>query len=332
MSYRFIIIGTGWRAAFYYRIIKALPNLFSLSCFVTTKEERVKDVEKQYNSKCYSNLDDALKEDHDGVILAVKKDDFMYYFRELANRNESALVETTFTQLTNEEREECLSLSKGKYIQTAEQYPYWPLYESLINIKDIIGPISYINLSSLHQHHASSIARKVLDISDVDALKIRKNEHTFNMIKTSSRLGRTTEGVSESYRRVIAEITTPDNKLFFYDFCTNLYHSKISFNSISIKGERGTILDNNIKYLSKDNEVLSDALVYHRDGEGDNSPLSLSHVTFAGKVVYRNPFKGIAFNDDEIALAKVMKLFSEKVDFYSAEEGIKDGILGCRLQ
>lgn len=56
--------------------------------------------------------------------------------------------------------------------------------------------------------------------------------------------------------------------------------------------------------------------------------MTISHVSLGHDVVYENDFYPSTLNDDEAAIAKMLRLFEENRLEYSISEGVKDARLG----
>ena len=64
----FIIIGGGWRAEFYLRIAKALPDLFRVSAICVRNKERAEYISEKFDVKVVSTIEDALKSPFDFIV------------------------------------------------------------------------------------------------------------------------------------------------------------------------------------------------------------------------------------------------------------------------
>ncbi|MCF0237728.1 MAG: hypothetical protein HUK24_03930, partial [Sphaerochaetaceae bacterium] len=62
-----------------------------------------------------------------------------------------------------------------------------------------------------------------------------------------------------------------------------------------------------------------------------NGKLSLSHITVLGNVVYKNPFYPAVLNDDETAIATLLKKIEAKQCTYTIKEAITDALMGRKL-
>ena len=322
---RFILIGTGWRAAFYSRIAKALPDRFSILGIYTRSEERALEL-KAKGENASTDLEALLSIEHDGVIVASGASGYTDLMLYLAERREKILTETTFLTLSEEDENKLSGLSA----LVLEQYWFTPLYASVRKCLPKIGRVDQVMLSALHNHHAASIIRGIFGLYD-EKPEVLSFDFPSSSIKTGSRKGREFEGESEGYTRKLRVLRFPEDRLYIHDFSTNQYHTYIFPARFEIRGERGTINEKGITYVNDEGILIKEDFVFHRDSEKINQRLYLSHVTLGSEVLYLNPFRGADLDDDEIALSLMLDAFARGENPYPIDEAIKDARLGRLL-
>ena len=64
-----VLIGTGWRAHFYMRIARLLPDLLQIVSIYTHTEERRREIDDE-GFEAFTDLDQALSYDHEAVIIS----------------------------------------------------------------------------------------------------------------------------------------------------------------------------------------------------------------------------------------------------------------------
>ena len=320
-----ILCGTGWRAAFYLRIAEAFPSLLSIEAIFTRSEERrIIFKEKGYNA-C-TDLSEALSFPHDIVIVASGKEGFYPLMKTLGEREEFVLSETTFLSLTEEELKD-LSTLKGA---VAEQYRYTPLFASSMAACKLIGDVSQLYLSGLHNHHAAAFARDVLHIDSESIRIVSSCDFPSSIVRTGSREGMVVESKMEPYTRKLRILQAGD-KLFINDFSSNQYHSYLYGRSFEIRGDRGVVNEREVRYVNEKGFVCVLPFAFHRDVSTGNGSLTLSHVTLGTQVVFRNPFYPANLNDDEIAIAEILRRISSGETYPTIQSGIEDARIGRLL-
>lgn len=70
---RFGLIGSGWRAEFYIRIAKAIPEKFELTGVVIRNREKGEEFARKFGVNVVQSLDGLLKSQPDYVVLSVKR-------------------------------------------------------------------------------------------------------------------------------------------------------------------------------------------------------------------------------------------------------------------
>ena len=317
----YILFGTGWRAMFYVRIATHLTSLLRINAIYTRR--------KDFSLPGFyvtDNAEDALSKPHDAVIVASGRIGFLETMKYLGKRGETILTETSFLTLTEEELKEVEDI-KG---YTLEQYPHFPLFSAVIKATERIGKVDQLKLSSLHNHHASAILRAILKENSIPK-DISAVDFPSSTIKTAGRGGRIKNGEREEYIRKIRIIRYPSNKLFIHDFSTNTYHSTLIRDKIEVRGERGIVDENGVRYVGKDGETIVMPFVFHRDTEFFASTMTLSHITLGSEVVFSNPFYPSPLSDDEIAVALLLQAFDKGCLEYSIQDGVLDVRIGRLL-
>lgn len=316
-----VLLGSGWRAAFYIRIARLLPEVLSVKKIYTRSFERAKELREE-GLDATNSLDEALACNHDMVIVSSGPTGFADLMRRLKADGETVFCETTFLSLSDDENREFEDM-KGF---SAEQYPFTPLYASVLASLDLIGEVRMLTLSGLHNHHAAAIARRILDLADRMPDEVHSVDIPSSIVKTSQRGGMVRTGEKEEYTRRL-RILRFGEKTFVNDFSSNQYHSYLFGKKLEVRGERGLITEEGVRFLDRNNLPVFMPFVFHRDDVFGNATLALSHVTLGDRTVFINPFYPENMNDDEIALATMLKTGRAP----SLREGILDARLGRLL-
>jgi len=70
---RYAIVGTGWRALFFIRAAKNLPELFEVTGVLTRTKERAEQFEREYGVKTFTDMDEMLGTNPEFVVTCVTK-------------------------------------------------------------------------------------------------------------------------------------------------------------------------------------------------------------------------------------------------------------------
>lgn len=302
----FVIIGGGWRAEFYLRIANALPENFNVSAICVRNPEKAKDIQKNFDVKVVNSVEDALESPCDFVVNCINKDDISDLSIELADKGYCVLAETPVIKPQ-------LGIHNYNNIQIAEQFHLKGTYQAIKRIIDsgIIGKVTHINMSMAHDYHAMSIIRFLLD--DYDEPVILGNfSLNDTMLETNGRNGEFAE------KKITDKIQTVrlyqfKNATAIYDYNKEQYFSPIRKDRMLIRGTRGEIENNHVRYFNENNEYVCSDIKYISSGLLDG--FYNDKIVFENKVLYDYPHKNARLTEEEIAIAEVlskMKNFIEK--------------------
>ncbi|MCT2536066.1 Gfo/Idh/MocA family oxidoreductase [Aquibacillus koreensis] len=337
---RFSIIGgNSFRANYFYRIAKALPEQFHISGAVVRNEAKAKEIEGKWDIRTYPTLSDLLeKETPDFVVVSVPPEACAKYLIELAELNMPALAETPPASdlegliLLHEK----LTL-RGAKVQVAEQYPLHPIQQARNSIIDsgLLGKVTEATVSISHFYHGISLIRKMLQAGFQNA-EIRGKGFRSNIVSGPSRAGYPTEEKIDSVTRDLAWIDF-GYKLGIYDFTDNQHRSWIRSNHLSVRGDRGEIFDNQVHMLADYQTPVHIDLKRINKGEYENHEGYFLYGILAGENwVYQNPFIPARLYDDEIAIAHCLCKMADYIEggpsFYSLAEASQDHYLGMKVE
>ena len=321
-----VLIGTGWRAHFYMRIARLLPDLLQIVSIYTHTEERRREIDDE-GFEAFTDLDQALSYDHEAVIISSGASGFFDLLRRLHERGENIVAETTFLSLSEEELGEVADYDG----MVREQYQYTPAFAALFKVlSQIEDQPDQLFLSGLHNHHSASIARRILNTGYQMPDEINSLTFPSRMVRTGSRNGMEKGMETEDYERKI-RVMRFGEKLFIHDFSSNQYHSYLFGRHFEVRGRSFVITEEGMKTIDDRGYPCFIPFVFHRDSSAGNGSLSLSHVSFGDRTVFENPYYPVNMNDDEIAMAMMIEHYSKGGNPYPFIEGIMDANLGRLL-
>ncbi|MFA6785128.1 MAG: Gfo/Idh/MocA family oxidoreductase [Sphaerochaeta sp.] len=329
---KIILIGYGWRSLFYYRIIKALPQQFTLVNWVLRSEERASEVRNHYHVETTCDVRVALAVPHDLVVLCLPSGSLETLLVFLIEQQETILCETGFTAL----HLETLTSIYAKYresqskVLVAEQYYRYPYFHTCHALLPLLGPLAEVRVACLHDHHGTSIIRHFLGEKGNDC-SISASNRTNWIVRTGKRDTIDTDGIRIQTKRTTATLEFKDGKTGYFDFDDVQYHSCIRSSHFSLFGERGEVFDENVRYLNAENDGIFQTIQRIEDGGVNNNPLSLRAMAFKDEYQFRNPYWPLSFNDDEIALALCLEDACHGKG-YSLAEALQDSYLAQCMQ
>ena len=166
-KYHFIIIGSGWRALYYVRVAKALPELFCIDAMYCRTQEKADLIAGQYQIHTTTSIEECAAYKPDFAVLAVKKDAICDVSMEWLDRGITVLSETP-AALDMDSLNKLYSYYKcGKKQVVAEQYREYPNIKASLKLinEGIIGDVSCANVSLAHEYHGISLIRAYLGVN-----------------------------------------------------------------------------------------------------------------------------------------------------------------------
>lgn len=332
----FGIVGAGWRAEFYFRIARALPDRFRIAgCLARTEAARAR-INAEWNIRVVETLDELLQEHLDFVVTSVPWAASPPLLIELATRGVPVLAETPpapdlegLIQLRKE-------LPKNARIQVAEQYPFQPLHAARLAFarSGKLGEIRQAQISVAHDYHGIALIRRFLDVDYANAA-IRAFEFKSPLIAGPDRTGPPSEEKKIESVQVIAHLQFGE-KLAVFDFTGEQYRSWIRSHRILIRGERGEINNVEASYLIDFRAPMT--IRFERQDAGETGNLEGYYhkgYTAGGDWWYQNPFIPGRLADDEIAVATCLNLMAHYLQtgesFYNLAEASQDHYLGLMI-
>jgi hypothetical protein len=336
---RFGLIGSGWRAEFYMRIAKAIPDIFELTDVLIRDEEKGLEFQKIHQVSVVRTIEQMEIKQPDYIVLAVKRGFLPDYLTALFVKNIPVLCETPPGE--NQVSLHSLWENKQKYkarIQVAEQYFAQHLYAAWYEVVNSgkLGEVENINISSLHGYHGASIIRRFLNVG-YENLRIYGKRYQFLVTETYGREGMDFDGNVFRCNRDRLTMEFENGKIAFFDFSDPAqYHSFIRTRQLTVQGVRGEIDDLTIRYLSNHNIPIVQQLNRIDLGIYNNQEWSHSGIMLGEDFLYKNPFPNARLNDDEIAVATCMLKMGEYLEtgtqFYSLEDALQDMYICLKME
>jgi len=333
----FGIIGSGWRAEFFLRIARELPDKFEICGLVTRSKEKSKSIESIWGIKTYSTIDDLLKFTTPSfVVVSVTGNIAPSITTRLASIGIPILSETPPAP----DLAGLIELNKltklGAKIQVAEQYHMQPMHAARIAISSSgkLGEISHVQVSFSHGYHAISILRKLLDIKFENA-KISALKVTSPFVAGPGRNGLSKQETLLNAKQEIALLDFGD-KSALYDFAQDQHRAFIRTNRILIRGNRGEINNKEVRYLKDFRTPIEYELIEKVTGlDGNIEGYFIKGVIGGEEWIYVNPYTSGKLSEDEIAIATCLEKMQVYVNggpsFYSLAEASQDHYLGMMI-
>lgn len=281
-----IIVGSGWRAFFYYRVIKALPEKFNFLAMLTRSEETASRLSKEHGIKVTTSKEECIKLSPDLVVVASSKSNIAETAMEWAGLGFEVLMETP-AGINEEQFSALINFPFKDKIQVAEQYHRYPRFQAMKKLLDrhIIGDLIDMYFSFCHDYHGVSMIRFFM--GDLKNAKIISSvSYPFKMLETGARAGITYAGDLKEYKRNITILELEKNRHVIYDFSGVQYHTEIKSSRVSLQGSLGEMLDDRFSYAREiaKGEKLDSKEVNSKEVNSKEVKYSLSSSISSGAI------------------------------------------------
>jgi predicted dehydrogenase len=303
-------IGSGRRTAFFLRLARALPDRLRVTGVVTRTAERGGEVEAGWGVPSFRSVTDLLRHERpDFVAASVPWAAMPGAIREVVGHRLPVLAETPPAPDRDGLRSLWSDVGATGLVQVAEQYRLMPTHAARAAVvrAGVLGEPTSVQISSTHLYHAVSLIRGYLGVG-FGAAEVHARQFTAPLVDPlTAQDGWTGDDTPRQLATTIATIDF-DGRMGLYDFTDNQWWNPLRARRIVVRGSRGELVDDRVVRLVDPTTPVESVLVRRQTGVDLNLELlDLKHISFDGRVVYRNPFAGCGLSDDDIAVADILE-------------------------
>lgn len=303
---RYGVVGSGWRTGFFLRLARAMPERFTATGVVTRTAERGAAVEAQWGVPTFRTASGMVAADRpDFVIVSVPWEAAPAVTAEVVGLGVPVLSETPPAPDLAGLRELWAVVGGSGLVQVAEQYLMMPAHAARREVvrAGTIGRPTSVQVSSTHLYHAVSMIRLMLDAGFADT-EVTSRVFTAPLADPLSRTGWTGGGEPVPAATTLATIDFGEGRSGLYDFTDNQWFNPLRSNRITVRGSHGELVDDRVVRLTDPVTAVESHLVRRQTGIDLNlEGFDLDHITFDGRIVYRNPYQGARLAEDDISVA-----------------------------
>ena len=335
----FGIVGGGWRSHLLLRLADAAPGRLNAAGVVTRTADAGERVTARWGVPTYRTIDELLKaEDVDYVVAAVSWPAMPGVIRDLVAAGMAVLAETPPAPDLDRMRSLWGDVAESGLVQVAEQYLLMPGHAARHTViqDGVIGQATSVEISSTHLYHAVSLIRGLLGVG-MDDVVVNARDFRAPVVDPLTFDGWDLQAVPEPRTTTIATLDFGD-RMGLYNFVENQWWNPLRTRRIVVRGSRGELVDNTVVRLVDPTSPVESSLVYRRTGVDMNLEGSeLVHVSFDGRVVYRNPWLGTRLSEDDIAVASMLEaegawVRGEGPEPYPLAQACQDHAIGLAIQ
>ena len=311
------IIGAGWRAEFYIRIAQLMPERFEIIGVVARKEDVRISLEQEFGVRTFSSISQLLSyKKPDYAVSSVSWDSNPSVVEELVAAGVYVLCETPPAPTVEALQNLWKTVGASGMVQVAEQYLNLPGHASRLAITQsgVIGEVTSVELSSTHGYHAVAIMRGFLQ-SGFEQTTITTRQFEAPLVDPLARDGWSSDLSAKKAKTTISLIDFGFGKSGVYNFVDNQWHNQLRHRRIVVRGSKGEIVDDAVIRLTEGPAITTSRIERYQLGYDLNlDGFDTEHLSFDGKVVFKNPFTGLRFMDEEIAIAQLMVQMADWIE------------------
>jgi predicted dehydrogenase len=335
---RFGVVGSGWRSEFFLRLARRLPERLSVSGVVTRTAERGAEVEARWGVPTFRTVEDMLAAERpEFVIPSVPWPVTPEVTEELVGFGVPVLAETPPAADLDGLRDLWSAVGSSGLVQVAEQYLHMPGHAARLALvrEGVIGQVTSVQISSTHLYHAVSMIRHMLGAGYEDAT-VHARSFTAPLVDPLSKDGWAGEATPKDIATTIATVEFSSG-MGLYDFTDNQWWNPLRTRRIVIRGSLGELVDDRVVRLADPRTPVESHLIRRQTGIDLNlEGFDLDHISFDGRVIYRNEYQGARFSEDDLAVVSLLCRMTdwcrgEAPEPYPLAEGCQDHLISLAI-
>jgi predicted dehydrogenase len=293
----FVVVGSGWRAEMFWRLAAGLDGVECLGAVVRTP--------RSLPVPTFASLDDVRP---DFVVTAVPWPVNPGVIGDAVSRGLPVLAETPPAPDLPGLRALWDTVGASDLVQIAEQYLLVPAHAARLAAvrAGTIGTPTQVQVSSTHQYHAVSMIRGFLGAGR-GPVTVRATRTTAPLVDPLARDAWSDDDTPKPATTTIATLDFGGDRSGLYDFTDNQWHNQLRFRRLLVRGTHGELRDDEVVRLLEPRTVVRTPLVRRQTGyDLDLDGFETDHITLGDRVLFRNPFIGRRYNDEEIAMSTLL--------------------------
>jgi len=307
---RFGVVGSGWRTRFFLKLAAALPEELAVVGVVARRPESAERVRREWDVASYPDVD---------ALLAAQRPDFMItsvswpanpgLVADLVGRGVRVLSETPPAPDLDGLRALWARVGGSGMVQVAEQYLMMPGHAARLEVvrRGLIGRPTSVQMSSTHGYHAVSMIRGLLGIG-FEPATVSARRFSAPLLQVIDRGGWTDDPEPKPAGTTLATLDFGTGGMGLYDFTDNQWHNPLRSRRILVRGTHGELIDDDVLRLAAPRTLVRSPIIRRQLGyDLDLDGYDTDQLTLDGELLYRNPFGGLRFADEEIAIGTLLR-------------------------
>jgi predicted dehydrogenase len=198
-----------------------------------------------------------------------------------------------------------------------------------------IGEPTSVQVSSTHLYHAVSMIRGLLGVG-FEPATVTARAFTAPLADPLTTEGWTGDAAPQPKQTTLATLDFGE-RMGLYDFTDNQWWNPLRARRIVVRGTTGELVDDALVRLADAHTPVESRLLYRRLGIDLNlEGVDLDHISLDGRVLWRNPFPGARFSEDDLGVAILLERTGawargEGPPPYPLAEGLQDHLLSVAI-
>jgi predicted dehydrogenase len=328
----FALVGSGFRARSLLKVSRELDTVRCGAVVVRTP--------RQFDVPTFTSLEECLREVRpDFVLTATPRSVTPGFIVDAVNRGLPVLAETPPAPDLPGLRELWSAVGESGLVQIAEQYPMMPSHaaRAALVATGVVGTPTQVQVSSTQQYHAVALIRGLLDAGR-GPVTVRATRFTAPLVSPLSRSGWTGDEEEHPTTTTLATLDFGNGRAGVYDFTEQQTRNQLRFRRLTVRGSAGELHDDEVVRMAEPHTLLRTPLVRRQSGyDLDLFGYDTEHISFGAEVLYRNPYVGRRWMDDEIAMATLLERMAgwvrgEGPEPYPLAEGTQDQQIALAIE
>jgi predicted dehydrogenase len=337
--FTFGIVGSGWRAEFFVRLARLLPDQLTLVGASVRRSEAAEQLTQRWSVPAFLSPKELIRSRQpDFVISCVPWSANPEVVTALVESGVHVLSETPPAPDLDGLRKLWAQVGSHHLVQVAEQYLLMPGHAARRELvtRGVIGQPTSVQVSSTHNYHAVSMIRGLLRVG-FEPVKVAAARFIAPLVDPLSRTGWTGDDTPKEAATTLATLDF-GGASGLYDFTDNQWHNQLRLRRIVIRGSHGEIADDMVVRLAGGRTILKSFLTRSQLGYDLNlDGYDTEHISFEGDVLYRNPYLGLRLMDEEIALTSLLIATGtwargDGPPPYPLAQGCQDHLIGLAIE
>ncbi|MBY8875534.1 Gfo/Idh/MocA family oxidoreductase [Micromonospora sp. PLK6-60] len=306
---RYGIVGHGWRADFYLRLARQVPERFQCVGAVTRRPDVGARLEQRWGIPTYRSVEELVAAAAPEVVVtSVPREANPEVVSSLVALDTAVLSETPPAPDADGLRRLWAAVGASDLVQVAEQHPYLPVVVALRTLiaDGVLGKVTSAQVSWTHDYHATALLRILLGVA-AEPARVSAVRTVGPLLEGPDRGGwpATPEVRPAAHTLAVLEMA---GRSGVYDFSEGQWFNPWRRRHVIVRGSHGEVVGNEVTWSTENGMPVSAPIVRRHTGlDGNLEGADLDTLSWSGRVLYRNPYSGARLSDEEIAIGTCLE-------------------------